>query len=90
MSAIRKDGGAAFPLAPSAPFQSGDAATGMSLRDYFAAKAMHAELLSAGSYEQPALDLADAAQAEGRTIERQIAHNAYLLADAMLAERSKR
>lgn len=58
------------------------------LRDKFAGLAMHAELLSAGSFKGPALALAEAAKHEGRTIERQIAHNAYTLADAMLFERA--
>jgi hypothetical protein len=64
---------------------------GMTLRDYFAAKAMVAEVVTSCSDATPeaAIDLADAANATGRTCEEQIAFNAYKLADAMLAERTK-
>lgn len=62
---------------------------GMSLRDYFAAKAMHAELNTAGAFEAPARALSEEAEKAGRSIEEQIAFNAYTLADAMLAEREK-
>lgn len=58
------------------------------LRDDFAGKAMHAELVSAGSHKGPAQALADAAEQAGRSIEDQIAFNAYEMADAMLARRA--
>ena len=61
---------------------------GMSLRDYFAAKAMHAELNTAGMLEGPRDALADAAAHSGRSVEDQIAFNAYELADAMLRART--
>lgn len=59
------------------------------LRDYFAARFAHAEMVTAGALPAPARDLAHAATKAGRTIEQQVAVNAYLLADAMLAERAK-
>lgn len=62
---------------------------GMSLRDYFAAKVMHAELLSAGSFEGPATALAAAAIEAGQTIAERIAFLSYEMADAMLKERAK-
>lgn len=62
---------------------------GMSLRDYFAAKAMHAELNTAGAFEEPALALVEAAELAGQTILERIAFNSYAVADAMLAERAK-
>lgn len=91
-----KDGGSAFPRPLSVSHgsvadhqYSACEQDGMSLRDYFAAKAMHAELNTAGAFEGPAQALADEAARTGRTIEQQIAFNAYKLADAMLAEREK-
>jgi hypothetical protein len=61
----------------------------MDLRDYFAARAMHAELLSAGSHKGPAKALADAADPAGQTVAERIASLSYELADAMLVERAK-
>ena len=59
------------------------------MRDYFAAKAMHAELNTAGWHKGAAEALNEAAALAGRSAEQQIAFNAYTLADAMLAERKK-
>jgi hypothetical protein len=59
------------------------------LRDYFAAKAMHAELATAGMDQEAANALEDGAVSKGRTILEHIAANAYEIADAMLKERSK-
>ncbi len=86
-----RDGGPAFPFTyvhPDTRAAMGE--SGMSLRDYFAAKAMHAELVTAGALEQPAVALAKAAEAMGQSIEERIAFNAYALADAMLAERAEK
>lgn len=82
------DGGPAFPRED---YQHDDAPgqIGMSLRDYFAAKAMHAELTTAGALEGPRDALIEAASAAERDVEDQIAFNAYKLADAMLREREK-
>lgn len=75
MSETRKDGGNAFPvgsdLGPASNIVDGGYG-GMSLRDYFAAKAMHGEIDSQGL--------------EGREVD-QIAGMAYEMADAMLAAR---
>jgi hypothetical protein len=66
-----------------------DDQVGMELRDYFAAKAMHAEVVTAGALPEPRQALVDAAHEAGRTPIEQIAFNAYLLADTMLAQRLK-
>lgn len=83
-----KDGGPAFPVkrlhdVPQEYYH------GMSLRDYFAALVMHAELNTAGAFKGPAVALAEAAQRAGQSIEERIAHNAYSVADAMLRHREK-
>lgn len=65
-----QQGGAAFPVPESSDFH---AETGMTLRDYFAAKAMPVLL---------------AELTRGESIET-VASNAYLMADAMLAERAQ-
>ena len=66
-------GGPAFPnIAPDMNIQGGP---GMTLRDYFAAKAMQADLEYQGL--------------EGREDLRHIAGMAYQMADAMIAERNK-
>jgi len=90
-----KDGGPAFPRedyqANAASSANGHflGQEGMSLRDYFAAKAMHAELNTAGMNDEAATCLAEAAHDAKQTIEERIAFNAYKVADAMLAERIK-
>lgn len=68
----KKDGGQAFPHGD--PTNGGD--IGMTLRDYFAAKAMQAYL---GSYPNGGLTCRP----------DEIAADAYDVADAMLAERNK-
>ena len=71
----KNDGGAAFPNTPTD--RSGQIAEhecGMSLRDYFAAKAMQGYIASVG-YDGDS--------------ESNIAFNAYKQADAMLKERDK-
>lgn len=79
-----KDGGPAFPLTGlRAEYE------GMSLRDYFAARAMHAELVTAGALEGPRDALVEAAEEAGQTVEQRIAFNAYRLADAMLKAREQ-
>lgn len=66
---------------PAFPVETHDTiCTGMSLRDYFAAKAMQSLILS-----NPYYDLV----VENRQEPRHYAADAYKLADAMLAERSK-
>ena len=72
------DGGPAFPTDSAEQLgQFRWHTTGMTLRDYFAAKAMQG-LMNPGYYE---IDTVNGVAA--------IAANAYTLADAMLAERAK-
>lgn len=61
---------------------------GMTLRDYFAAKAMHGAL-SAAAGEGFAENMRQRASSEGMGIAEVIAMDAYITADAMLAERAK-
>lgn len=81
---FEKSGGAAFPI---------DTANvtffGMTVRDYFAAKAMHAEISTAGMEPEAAMALSEAADEAGQTIEQRIAINAYRIADAMLQARAQ-
>lgn len=98
-----KDGGPAFPhqhdmvlfhdndRAKPAQTIKGVWSGGMTLRDYFAAKAMQAEIITTFSDATP-----EAANAfihgrdeAGHTNTEHVAFNAYRLADAMLAERDR-
>ena len=94
-----RDGGPAFPTLgdefmdtpndgrqPKSAYGM-DGAPGMTLRDYFAAKAMAAELAAAGGDDVAARIVGEEANRHGRTVEQQIAWNAYEVADAMLAAR---
>jgi len=85
----RETGGPAFPTTEFFDEKPVGQLPGMTLRDYFAGKAMHAELNTAGMHAGAAAALNAAAKKARRTVERQIAFNAYMLADAMLAERAK-
>lgn len=59
----------------------------VTVRDHFAAQAMHAELTTCG-VPGPACDaLVNAAEKAGREVEEQIAWNSFRMADAMLRER---
>jgi hypothetical protein len=75
---MSKNGGPAFPVigAPGAP----EDYPGMTLRDYFAAKAMQ------GLLAHPRCN--DVGREEPETTEY-VAEEAYAVADAMLAERDK-
>jgi hypothetical protein len=75
----RNDGGPAFPVTNNAM----NADRGMTLRDYFAAKAMQA--LVSGDLA----DLADKDGVEGEPVVAYLARTAYHIADAMLAARAK-
>lgn len=70
-----KDGGNAFPI-PG--LQDDPDFNGMSLRDYFAAKAMHGWLSSYGPDDRHPVTAGDADS---------VAQRAYAMADAMLAAR---
>jgi hypothetical protein len=75
------DGGPAFPTSPQISQNNTTGETvvyqylsdGVSIRDYFAAKAMHALLTNPGIYQS----------------REKFAKDAYEMADAMLAERGK-
>lgn len=89
-----KDGGPAFPTREIRDGEGNgirQAEDGMTLRDYFAAQAMSAEIITSTSDATPesAYALMAAAKAARRTPEQQVASNAYKWADAMLAERAK-
>lgn len=71
------DGGAAFPYPVAYVLQDGDLVTGMSLRDYFAAKVMQGML--AGNNGTPVVNRKHMKLEEA----------AYAIADAMIKEREK-
>lgn len=84
-----KDGGAAFPreFSKSGPYTDSPtygAQSGMSLRDYFAAKAMQATLSNESANER----LKWICETEGNDPFDIAARGAYMMADAMLAARS--
>ncbi len=88
-----KDGGPAFP-SEGGPDSGVHPAPGMSLRDYFAAKAMvpaYREELERSRLARHRLDGAsDRAEREAAMFEcSKVAEDAYAIADAMLAERAK-
>lgn len=75
MSDKIQDGGPALPTTEANFHNENMRGEGMSLRDYFAAKAMQG-LLATGRVEYP-----------GETVGQGISRNAYAMADAMLAAR---
>lgn len=85
------NGGPAFPkpaghngLTSIDEHRGNEPEDGMSLRDYFAAKAMHAELVTNGVPGEACEALIEAAEKANRSPEDQMAFNAYEMADAML------
>lgn len=89
MSSQISDGGPAFPVVELNRTTGNpcDQHFGLSLRDYFAAKAMHAHLLT-DTVPGPACDaLVDAAHEAGRDPIDHLCVNAYEVADAMLRAR---
>lgn len=84
----RPNGGSAFPTDGfKYSLEHGDHQTGMSLRDYFAAKALPA-IISASSAGQHSAGVARGMPPDA-TIEDAIAADAYAIADAMLLARDK-
>jgi hypothetical protein len=73
------DGGAAFPCIEQSPSLQNQPTVGMSLRDYFAAKAMQSVILDGWRSWQIDATYADLAIG--------IAADAYTIADAMIAAR---
>jgi hypothetical protein len=63
---------------------------GMSLMDFFATVAMHAELVTAGVPGEAADAFIEGKMREGHTVEQHLAFNAYNVAEAMVAERKRR
>ena len=94
MAEQSKDGGAAFPSTNELTQRVGDVVfgtsghRGMSLRDYFAAKAMQA-LIAAAHSGHGTDAIMKAAEATGLSESRIISSAAYDYADAMLAHREK-
>ena len=87
MSAL-DDGGPAFPVAEDHKVAADIPWTcGMSLRDYFAAKAMQSSYLLAQSNEHVACEVIAKSEKSGKSFNRTIADAAYLMADAMLEAR---
>lgn len=84
MMSEKDNGGVAFP----SNTEKYGPQCGMSLRDYFAGKAMQGAL-SAASGERFANRLRDRALSGGMSIAQVIAMDAYATADAMIAERAK-
>lgn len=80
----KNDGGPAFPVTPENYDMSGYCGEGMTLRDYFAAKA---------SEEDIKQFMPDRSGLQGHAITDMLAKNRqqarYMHADAMLAERAK-
>ena len=66
---------------PAFPFSGDHAFSGMTLRDYFAAKAMQGLLSSGWCGQERELSPASGC--------REVAQDAYLMADAMLEARNK-
>lgn len=86
------DGGKAFPslkFVRVGDREVGESDGGMSLRDFFAALAMHAEMITTFSDATPnaARAFIKAAELNGRTGEQHLATNAFAIADAMIAQR---
>ena len=79
-------GGPAFPKAGLDPWAKAvEVSTGMTLRDYFAGKAMQMEMQSARSrYESGEIEATD-----WETVQEWIASYAYNMADAMLQARQQ-
>lgn len=77
------------PAFPSPETENYDPVPGMSLRDYFAAKAMQG-IVGAAVFDQKAEDMMKRAGIDvKRDTEAFVALVAYDIADAMLAERAK-
>lgn len=76
----------AFPATEAHGLNNGE--MGLSMRDYFAAKALNGLCASFSDYDAREHALQNAI-ASGRTPKEQVAFAAYEYADAMLSERAK-
>jgi hypothetical protein len=79
-----KDGGQAFPV----QHENGFTVDGMTLRDYFAAKAM-AAMITASIGEANRVEIANQANNRGMELKDSVAAAAYEHADAMLRARGQ-
>lgn len=86
MSLRKENGGAAFP---SSGYQQWEPQGGMTLRDYFAAQFAAAQSVMTSADRDFITPDNRYPFADGPTMAEKIAHMAYALADAMLAERTK-
>lgn len=78
----KDNSGPAFPVTPENYDQSGYCGEGMTIRDYFAAKAMQGMIINGGyDYEET--------ESNSTARSRLVAADAYRYADAMIAERDK-
>lgn len=83
----QETGGPAFPNVPTgAGDKWEDWDMGMTLRDYFAAKVMHAEIVTCGVPGE-ACDAMIEAMESGDSVEDAIAKTSYRMADAILRAR---
>lgn len=80
------DAGPAFPTQQSAILQN-QPSEGMSLRDYFAAKALVAICTFDSLQRETHVARYSIARENGRSLEQEIAKNCYAMADAMLEAR---
>lgn len=87
MSTLRDGGGPAFPSAPRN--QLSEHRYGMSVRDYFAARAMEALIAKLPLFDREGAHGIPGTREELHAIRQGIAESAYSYADAMLAEREK-
>lgn len=92
MSTQIDDGGPAFPRATSLDgdgHMQSETQYGMSLRDYFAAKALQALIAKMPLHDAEGEHGIQSTKDANGVIYREIADSAYWYADAMLAERAK-
>ena len=82
----KQTGGPAFPLHNHGAQTLGLHVTGMTLRDYFAAKAMQSFILAACTNENAMLTVMNKLKTEVE-YEDWLAYSAYDIADAMLKQR---
>ena len=83
----RPDGGPAFPVDQLASNRGNQLMDGMTLRDYFAAKAMQAQVITDLVPGETCDELLEAAAAAGQDPLYRLALGSYEIADAMLKAR---
>jgi hypothetical protein len=88
MMAKTNTGGPAFPVFPDTAIGHAGAFRGMTMRDYFAAKAMQS--LIAGSFTEIGQEGIEANRQTFQNIEDLMAETSYKYADAMLRARESK